>query len=161
MDRQESCHPIDKWLPWMIASVFVVLAIVLFDFVHIAFATFNGTVTDKAYERGLAYDAEIAARAAQLRSGLQPDMKLKPLGGKRVRVQLSVSSARGEPMLPAQAEVRFVRPAQAGLDRTVTLKATDSILAGDVALPAAGVWDVVATMRAGGVMLETSQRIVL
>jgi nitrogen fixation protein FixH len=148
-------HPIDRWLPWMIAAVFVLLTAVLFWFVQIAYASFNGTVTDHAYERGLAYNDILAARRTQAESGYAPQLSVTK-SGLNVAVSVRVPGA-----ILSAAQLRFIRPTHAGMDQTLPLSCTGNVCTGQATLPVKGVWDAVATLRAGGVPLQIDQRILL
>jgi len=157
----ESPHPVDRWIPWMIVGVFVVLAVVLFSFVDTAFKSFNGVVTSRPFEKGLAYNSELAARERQARSGFNAVLAVEPAGRAQARVSLTVTDSRGRTRLPERSTLRFVRPTQAGLDTAVALKASTDRLTGVASLPAAGVWDVVAEVVVGGIPLQVTKRVVL
>jgi nitrogen fixation protein FixH len=161
MQQGISHHPIDKWLPWMIVAVFIVLAIVLGWFVRTAFVSFNGVVTTHAYEQGLAYNEEIAARQVQRQSGLTPLVNLTPLGDNRVRIVLQVKTAAYKIAAVSSATAKIIRPTRAGLDQTLVLRARASAYEAEIQLPARGVWDVVVTATVAGVRLQTVQRLVI
>lgn len=152
---------IDRWLPWMIVGVFVLLFIVLGQMVHMALSGFQGVVTEHAYEEGLAYNRQLDAKARQLRSGFVPSLSVAALAGTVVQVRYAVRTDAGAAIPIQQVSIRFIRPTAAGMDRHLVLRPAGDAAQGRIALPARGVWDVVAMTTVGGVPLQSIERIVL
>ena len=121
MTTPQSPHskPIDRWIPWMFVAFFVVIAMVDAVFVTFAIKTRPGTVTEQAYEKGLAYNATLDAAEKQ-----------KALGWTDVTtyedgiLSFTLKDKDGKPLSGAEVTAKITRPVAEGYDSTVKLAQT-------------------------------------
>lgn len=154
-------RPIDRWIPWMFVGFFVLLIVVLGDFVRIALARFEGVVSDNAYEQGLAYDQSIAEGVRMNKLGWHFALRLSPSGEGRTTIALTILDGKGAPVDPENVYARFKRPTVGGLDQNLQLHQAGTTYEGIVTLPARGVWDVGILAHKHGADIQYHQRVIL
>ncbi len=161
MAEMSGPRPSDRFIPWYIVGFFVVLTMVLGTLVWIAEQNFPGTVTDKPYERGLAYNRTLQAAAAEQAMGWHGKVTLQPVAdGYRVRYELH--GADGLPLPAATVQCWLYRPSNSKLDQKFALTVQpDGSYAAPVTLPAKGVWEIRLAANAGGHDFQQSERIVV
>ena len=129
----------DRLIPWYIVAFFVVVAILDGIFVYVATSTHTGVVTDRAYDKGLAYNETVAAAEAQQQLGWQSEITLAG----NERLTFTLRDAEGNALTGAVVKAEFMRPTQAGMDFAVELaESTDGVYSATVAFPVDGLWDV-------------------
>lgn len=107
-------------------------------FAYYAITTHNGIVTEGSYRKGLKYDTQIAAQAAQDRLGWTASLALD---GPDKRLRLSLSAADGAPVSGLAVRVEVGRPATDRFDQVLMLLEDEpGLYIGDLALPAPGNW---------------------
>lgn len=107
-------------------------------FTYFAVTTFNGLVTEGSYRKGLQYDKQLAAEAAQERLGWTADLQL---AGEGRSLHLTVTDDDGRPVAGRLVRVQVGRPATDKFDRSLRLAETaPGLYTGDIALPGAGNW---------------------
>lgn len=132
-------RPSDKWIPWYIVLFFVAQSVVLGSFAYIAQKTHTGTVTDGAYQKGLAYNSIIEKSRAQDALGYQSRIEMDAAG----TISFSLSDKAGSPVDATHVAVWFFRPTQAAADvHAVMRPKAAGIYTIKPALPAKGLWEV-------------------
>lgn len=122
----------DRMIPWYFVMFFAVVALVDGVMVTLAVRTNSGLVTDHAYERGLAYNEVVDAKARQDALGWNDSVSWD---GKILHVV--VTDGKGAVIVPDKITAYFSRPTRSGMDFE-----TDIMPAGSpVAFPASGIWD--------------------
>jgi len=107
-------------------------------FTYFAVSTFNGLVTEGSYRKGLQYDAQLAAEAAQEQLGWTAELQLTG-GGRALR--FTVTDDDGRPVAGRLVRVRVGRPATDKFDRTLSLsEVAPGTYSRDIALSGAGNW---------------------
>ena len=150
------------WIPWTFVGFFGVVLLANGIMAAIAFGTWTGLTTTKAYQDGVAYNDTLAERASQAELGWRVAVAVERSTGGATRVVVEVSDAAGEPVLADGVQARFVRPTHGGFDQDAALAATGKGRYGAaVALPLAGQWDVRLTVTRGGDIFETRRRIMV
>lgn len=132
------------WYPYIFLGVFLVVVAVNGALAFFATSTFTGLETENPYEKGLAYNQNIAAAKAQEALGWAVDARAEPLAGDGHRAQIAVSytDRNGKPLEGLNVRARLIRPTAKGYDSETTLVATAPGTYGAVVdLPLAGVWD--------------------
>lgn len=116
-----------------------------------------GLVADHPYERGLAHDALLAEEARQ--AGLHWQIAVDQQDR---RLTVAVVDGQGAPLAADHVALRLVRPAEAGLDRTLDLR---PVAAGrwqaDLAAVPAGQWEVAVAVFRGTDRLDSLERLVI
>ncbi len=74
-------RPDGWWYPWIFVAGFLVVIAVNGTMLFFATSTFSGLSVERAFERGNAYNAEIAAERAQAARGFDFDVVLAARGG--------------------------------------------------------------------------------
>lgn len=130
--------PVDRFIPWMFVLFFAVFMILDAIFVYLAVSTHTGVVTDKAYEKGLAYDSVLEKAAAQKEAGVAFDVSYHDH-----LFKTSVTDGEGKPIEGASVKVLFIRAVQAGHDFTAALTPSGpGVYSAEVKPPFPGAWTV-------------------
>ncbi len=154
-------RPSDKWIPWYFVAFFVGLTFLLSFFVYLSLRDFPGTVSDKAYEQGLAYNQTLQATTKQKELGWNGVVTVTPEGA-QVRVRYEIKQAEGVLIKDAQVHGWFYRPTNSKLDQKFDLQAQpDGSYQAVVTLPVSGVWDIRLATQADGHDFQQSERVVL
>lgn len=111
-------RPSDKWIPWYIVLLFAVFSSVLGTFAYVAVTTHTGTVTDGAYQKGLAYNSVIEKADAQAAFGYRG-----ALTREEGAVVFTLADHTGAPVDASAASVWFFRPANVKGDRRADMDA--------------------------------------
>lgn len=137
-------RPSDKWIPWYFVIFFVVLALTLFPMAYVAVHTNTGVVTEDAYDKGLAYNDDIAKGKEQEALGWKGILNVEPIHGSQdVVADFSLTDREGKPLTIRKAKIWFIRPTQDGHDQVVEmLPAARGHVNVKVTLPMPGQWEV-------------------
>ena len=134
--NSHASHKRDKWIPWYFVLFFVGIAVIDGTFVTLAITTQTGTVTDKAYEKGLAYDDIIEKAALQKSLGITDQITFSD-----GIITWKLHYADGRPVNDATAIARLFRPAQEGHDFSMELRSMgNGIYQGKPQFPLQGLW---------------------
>jgi len=122
--------------------------------------TFSGLETDNAYERGLDYNQALAGEAAQERLGWHAEAAISEVADARRTLRVQLSDRDGKVLDGLALEAYLVRPSNAGMDLTLTLRsAGNGAYAAEFTLPAPGQWDLRLVAHRGEVAWQHSQRL--
>lgn len=150
----------DRMIPWAFAAGFAVVVAVNAVLIVKAIGSFTGLETARAYDRGLAYNAALAAAERQRAQGWKVGFDLRPqpagkgAGGRRAEIEARFAGPDGRALTDLDVRAMLTRPVRAGddTDRTVALDHRGGgVYSARVELPLAGQWDlrVVAADEAG------------
>ncbi|MEI6385966.1 MAG: FixH family protein [Spirochaetota bacterium] len=130
-----------KALPWIIAFIVVAMTVAT---IVIGTNTFEGTVVDKPYEAGLAWEAEQANRQA-LGWSVALSGGVYKVGEDELWIE--AQGQDGKPLPGAEVSVKVSRPSTSAHDRNYKagLQSDGRYLA-RVSLPLRGKWDIVMTV---------------
>lgn len=136
------------WYPWIFVGGFAVVFAVNMTMVKFATSTFSGLAVERAFEKGNAYNAEIAAEQAQAQLGWtaafgiaestpeDDDVRL-------VRWRFTVSDKTGRPVDGLAVAARIERPTVTGHDVDMSLRPTGpGTYEATTRLPFKGQWEV-------------------
>lgn len=132
------------WYPYIFVAGFGVVVAVNGALAYFATSTFTGLWTQGAYDKGVAYNRNLAAAEAQQRLGWTVEMKVDPVGGDTPRARIAVSylDRDGRPVEGLDVTAEFKRPTVAGHDFEAPLAAGGAGRYGtEIDLPLPGVWD--------------------
>ncbi len=136
MSKSSDIRPSDKYIPLYFVAFFLVVFVLDGIFVYLAINTHTGTVTDKAYEKGLSYDAVLEASEAQKASGVTLDVSFK-----NSVMSLRLLDGQGQPRDGASVQALMIRPVPKGHDYKVTLTpAGEGVYSADIRAPLPGAW---------------------
>lgn len=150
------------WIPWAFVGFFGVVVLANGIMAAVAFGTWTGLTTTRAYQEGVAYNETLAERANQAGLGWRVAVAVERSAEGPAQVMVEISDAAGQPVLADGVQARFVRPTHGGFDREASLTATGKGRFGaTVALPLAGQWEVRLTVTRGADIFETRRRIMV
>lgn len=156
-----------SWIPWAFVAFFLIVFAANGVLVYVALDTWTGMETEKYYERGLAYNRDLAGARAQAELGWQVDIAITPLGAGpagELRAELAVSlrDRDGRALDGGEVRARFIRPTHSGADSEVVLRSLGGgRYGGEVALPLPGQWDLVVLGSVNGVTYQAARRVFL
>jgi nitrogen fixation protein FixH len=130
-------------IPWLFVAFFGVVLSVNLTMIWFAVGSFPGLATERAYDRGLAYNRNLDAAAAQDRLGWHGDLEARTGPDHAPELVFRLRDRSGAPLSGASVSARLERPVETTDDLTVALdERGPGIYLGRPALPHAGVWDV-------------------
>lgn len=101
--------------------------------------TFDGTVVDKPYERGLSYDATHHEKEA---SGWRLDILNRSFTTGKNEILFSVTDNKGKPLAGVELTLSISRPSSQAYDITYTAaKTEEGRFSAEADLPLYGYWD--------------------
>ncbi len=130
-------------------------------FIYLAVDSFTGLSTENAYQRGVAYNRTLEARAAQRELGWGAELAFVQESGGRGTLSVEMRDRAGRPLDDLRISGQILRPTHAGHDQEVVLaRSGPGTYAAALDLPLRGQWNVrlVAEAR-GGKRFEMERRI--
>ena len=122
----------EPW-PWILIGLLIAMISTSLTLLRIATAHPDGVVGD-AWEAGLAFNDELAARQSAVARGVSLSAEaVASTGGAQLVVRIDGTEADA-------VRVERIRPAESGLDEMIPLRLEDGAWRADVALPAPGRW---------------------
>ncbi|MGE5545414.1 MAG: FixH family protein [Solirubrobacterales bacterium] len=152
------------WYPYIFVGAFVVVVAVNGALAYFATSTFTGLETEGAYDKGLAYNKNLALARAQADLGWTVDTNVDPVSGGFARADVSIRyrDRDGKPVEGMEVKAHLVRPTAKGYDHDVTLPARGDGTYGAVFdLPLKGVWVMDVTALGSDVSYQHEKRFVL
>jgi nitrogen fixation protein FixH len=129
-------------LLWLLAFFGVVIGVNA-AMMALAIGTMPGLETEKPYQAGIGYNAEIAAARAQAARRWKVVSHIDRDGGRRASIKVEARDRDGAPLTRLALTVRLVRPTDQRADRTISLTEHEGgRYLGEAADVAPGVWDV-------------------
>lgn len=126
--------PRDKWIPIAFVAFFATIALLDGIFVYLAVTTQTGVVTERPYEKGLAYNEVL--QAAKSRPDLQEKAEYKD-----GVLSWSLKDESGKPITNATVTALLKRPVQDGYDFDITLSHKgNGVYEAEVNTPMKGLW---------------------
>lgn len=124
-DYEAGGRPLTGWKVLAIfvgffVTVFIVDGVMAFK----AIRTFSGEVTPHPYERGVAYNKEIAEARAQAARDWKVDAHVARLSATEAAIEVSASDTAGAPVAGVEMKALLAAPADLAKDVRVTLKET-------------------------------------
>lgn len=150
------------WIPWTLAGLFGVVLLANGIMIWVAFTTWPGLETRRAYEKGLAFNRALEDADTQAALGWEVGVEITPLSTRAVGVEVQPRDRHGHVLRNAEVVAHFVRPTHAGHDRRAALApGSDGRYGADVHLPLAGMWDVRIEVRHGGHIHRQGERVLI
>lgn len=148
-----------RYIPWLFVAGFGLVVAVNAAMVWLAVGSFSGLYTTKPRERGLNYNAVVAAQKSRDALGWRVDAGWRPESN---LLEIAAFDAAGRPLSGARVEVELVRPVEKQRPLTVAMGAVDiGRFAGHVELPARGNWDIDIVVEHGGQRYALTRRMFL
>lgn len=152
------------WYPYIFLGMFVVVVGVNGTMAYFATSTFSGLSTENAYEKGLAYNQNLAMAKAQAAMGWTEQADMTPVPGQAGKAGLGISyrDRNGKPVTGLEVRASLSRPAVRGYERDVRLaEAGNGRYDVDLSLPLSGAWDVEIVAVGTGVAYQSKHRFIL
>ncbi|MDO8606921.1 MAG: FixH family protein [Phaeospirillum sp.] len=150
------------WYPYIFVAGFVVVLLVNFTMAYFANSTFSGLATDRAYEKGLAYNQTLEAARKQDELGWTVGSNVDPQANHGAHITISYQDRDGKPLEDLTVRASLVRPTAKGHDREVTLaRVAPGTYATAQELPLSGVWDMTVSARGGDAAHTLARRIIV
>jgi nitrogen fixation protein FixH len=149
---------------WKVLGIFAGLFVIVLGangaMTYFAVKTFSGEVIAHPYERGLAYNREIAAARAQEGRDWKVDVSLTPADGVQSRIAVTLRDAAGVPLEGLDLEALLVAPANLKQDAGIKLEEKgDGLYAGEAAFVAGRRDLVLSAKRAGQEVFRSHNRL--
>jgi len=140
-------RPDGWWYPWIFVAGFLVVFAVNGIMLFFATSTFSGLSVEKSFEKGNAYNSEIAAHNAQQATGWNGDVRLLgslvlPDGGRKVRWIFDLKDRTGATVQGMDVIAEVKRPAVQGYDQVIRPVATEDGYIVEMELPLKGQWEI-------------------
>jgi nitrogen fixation protein FixH len=150
-DYDAGGKPLDGWkLLAMLVGFFLLIGAVDGLMAYKAIKTFSGEVVSHPYERGIAYNRDIARAREQALRDWKIDARLSRLPTGETEIRVNARDADGADLSGVEMDALFAAPADLAKDVRVTLAETaPGRYAGKAKLPA-GQRDLVLTAARGG-----------
>lgn len=154
------------WYPYIFVGCFVVVVGVNAALAYFATSTFTGLETQGAYQKGLAYNENLALAKAQEALGwsVETNVTSGVIGtdGAKVDIAVSYRDRDGKPVDGLSVKADLIRPTAKGMDRQEILKPLgNGVYGGSYTLPAKGVWDMDVAANGDGVFYQHAKRFVI
>ena len=151
------------WYPYIFVGILVVVAIVNGIFAFFASTTFNGLVTDNAYEKGVNYNATIALARQQTELGWQANVQFVPdSSGHKATLTVSYTDKAGQPLDGLTVEALAERPTVTGYEATIAFtQSQKGTYTAQISVPMGGEWDFDLVATSDGVVHQTQRRFLI
>ncbi|MBX9633802.1 MAG: FixH family protein [Magnetospirillum sp.] len=153
------------WYPYIFVGGFLVVVAVNASMAYFATSTFSGISTDGAYQKGLAYNQNLAMARAQEALGWTVETKVKPIADTqavKASILVSYRDRDGKAVEGLDVHARLVRPTAKGHDMDVALSPQgNGLYGGAYTLPLNGVWDMDVVATGSDSAYEHAQRFVI
>ena len=130
---------------------------------YIALHSYNGTVTDKAYQKGLRYNEVILKNKTQASLGWKSNIQLKKIKDKEYELSLHLLDENSMPIKGAIVKSVFGMSISDKFDKTAELKYNNQqqYYANKIKIPKYGKWEIRIHSFVGDIDYFDSQTIVI
>ena len=130
------------WYPWIMMGVLGVVMVVNMVMAYFATSTFNGVITDNAYEKGVTYNRTLEAARNQSDLHWNTEAAFTPGTGHAGNVVITFQDKNGHGVDGLEVQALVDRPNVTGHDKRVGFTAMGGgKYAADVTFAEAGQWD--------------------
>jgi nitrogen fixation protein FixH len=152
------------WYPWIFVAAMTVVVAVNGVMVAFALGTWTGLETEGYYEKGLAYNQDLAAARAQAERGWKLAFALDGVtaaGDSRSgRISAAFVDRDGKPLADLDVLAVILRPTSEGHDQQVALSpAGRGVYRAAVTFPLPGQWNVRIHAYRGDAVFQESHRV--
>jgi len=155
-------RPSDKWIPYYFVGFFILLISILIPMAVIAFRTHSGVITEHAYEKGLAYNQDIAAQKQQAILQWNGELTALHTTDNQTQIDLALADKDGKDIDNADVTLLLIRPTQEGMDqKTKMIPVSSGHYSIKISLPASGLWDAQISALLGEKNFQMAKRFTL
>ena len=154
------------WYPWLFVAALGLVVAVNGVLIGYAVGSFSGLDTAQPYERGLDYNATLAAARAQEKMGWRVEFDAVPAGAaalpQPVAIEARFLDRDGEGLSDLSVQAVLRRPAAQGSDLALILtERGGGRYVAQADLPMRGQWELRIVADGGGATWQSSRRILL
>lgn len=149
------------WYPWLFVGGFAIVIAVNGTMAFLAVDTWTGLETEQPFQRGQAYNQELAQKAAQDKLGWTVTLDAGSLSrGEGGELRLSFQDAQNQGVGNLTIEAQAFRPTQDGFDQPLTfIEQGGGVYAAPARLPLPGQWELRITASRADEVFKMRQRI--
>lgn len=150
-----------RWIPWAFVVGMLTVVGANATLIYFAVQSWGGLVTDRAFERGIAYNRLIAAAAAEEALGWKADIALENAAkGQGPALVVALRKADETPMTRAVVAVEAQRPLEAQKPVIISMRYIgDGRYAGAAEALRPGQWDIRVTVANEGTAAHFTRRV--
>ena len=127
----------------MIAGFFLIIFAANGVLVYYALDSWSGLETENPYQKGIAYNQDIAKARDQEKAGYSVSIKITPSPERVIGMKITALNRDGQPLTGKKLKVKLVRPAKEGFDQVPRIyENSPGEYSGQVQLPLPGIWDI-------------------
>ncbi len=115
-------RPAGWWIPWTFVAGFLLVVAVNGVMIAVAVSSWTGLVTERPYDRGLAYNRNLEAAQAMAALGWRTRLSTTTLGPGRHELVLEAYDRNGAPLSGLRVEGKLERPLEQAADRELVLE---------------------------------------
>ena len=149
-----------RWIPWLIAAIFVAVAAVNGALAYFALSSDPGLVAAHPFELGNGYNEVLAEGEAEAALGWKGTVRFVAGAEHSGTLVADVRDRTGAAVPGLSVSVAVVRPVESLPPQQLALEATGSAYAAPVTLPRPGLWELRVTARRGKDTYRYVERIV-
>lgn len=139
--RQDNFELTGRHVLYMVLGFFGAVFAANAIFIYFALSTFSGLDVENPYEKGRAYNAEIAAARAQAERGWTVDVTHGRTPGGGLKLKVAPKDKSGAIVTGLAFSATLKRPTQASADQTAMLRETEAgVYVGALNVPLKGQW---------------------
>lgn len=120
-DNQNGPRKSDRWIPWYFVGGFAIMLIANISLITFSMTSWNGLVTQHAFEEGNNYNAAISGAARQAELGWRSKLSVGGVINNNGTITVLFRDRDSNPITGAQMSVVMTRPDRDDLDTTVPL----------------------------------------
>lgn len=159
-------RPRGWWYPWLFVAALGLVVAVNGVLISYAVGSFSGLDTAQPYERGLDYNATLAAARAQEEMGWRVEFDAAPVGAaalpQPVAIEARFLNRDGEGLSNLSVQAVLRRPAAQGSDMELALaERGGGRYVAQTALPMRGQWELRIVAEGEGASWQSSRRVLL
>ena len=160
----KSKRPDGWWYPWLFLAAFGIIIAVNGTMAYIAVDSWTGLETDKPFQRGQNYNAELAQKSAQAALGWTARAQFAPApavdNAHAGVLRLTVSDRDGHGVDGLTIDAQAKRPTHEGYDRNLSFMARgQGVYVAPAELPLPGQWELRITANRADDVFKMRQRI--
>ncbi len=123
---------------------FIFLYVLLnFIFIYISKSSYNGTVTENAYEKGISYNRVLKSNQEQEKLGWIGTLEYHSIERSKIELTFTLLDKHQKPIKNAQVNAQIMRPVTDKYDSHITLKETSpGVYQEKLELPLMGQWEI-------------------
>jgi nitrogen fixation protein FixH len=152
----------DRWIPWYFVGGFAIMLIANISLITFSMTSWNGLVTQNAFEEGNNYNAAISGAARQAELGWRSKLTISGVINQNGTITVLFRDKDSQPISGAKMSVVLTRSDRDDLDQTVSLaEIAPGEYRASASFPVNGRWQVRTVAHAMGDDYQTLENVVI